>query len=233
MSNSLTLAVAAWGQYLHWAHLQFERYVEAEDNVSVPTQTAAVAHWLAAEFVVLEGWRELGLSGTRVSRLLDIYPEHIETLRRCRNAVYHFQKKLLDDRIIKCLQNEAEELTWSVALHEEFQRFLVAYPYTVSGNFDDQAELADELATCIGWFPEHTVTGSQFRVLRKCLKFEKMLKDNHTPLGDEGRTLAQNTAKKVLALTADNHLVALKRWSEDSKRSFNRVLGETECLCLK
>lgn len=72
--------------------------------------------------------------------------------------MYHFQKNILDERIIECLKNNDEELSWAVALHEEFQRYLVAYPYSRSGTFDEQAGLADELAGCIGWFPEHTLS---------------------------------------------------------------------------
>ena len=213
MSEAHIHRFAAWGQYLHWAHLQFERYTAVEEDASASSRTGAAAHWLAAEYVVLEGWRELGFSGGAVSRLLDLYPEHCDTLRRCRNAVYHFQANLIDPRITKCLLNEAEELTWSIALHEEFQRSLVAYPYLHSGTFDEQADLADELAACIGWFPEHTLTGGQFRIIRKCLKFEQLLQDDRSSRANEGRALVKTTVNRTVALNFDNHLTALKRWT--------------------
>jgi hypothetical protein len=195
--------------------LQFERFASIEGTSTTSVQIAAVAHWLAAEYVVLEGWQELKLEGRGVSRLLDLYPEHVGTLRRCRNAVYHFQKSQLDHRIFKCLQNTAEELTWAVALHEEFQRFLVEYPYSHTGSFTCRAKLADELAACIGWFPEHTVTASQYRIVRKCLKFESMLSEDHSPRGNEGRASARKTANDVLEIFSDAHLRALRRWPSD------------------
>lgn len=212
MSTLRTPLVAAWGQYLHWAHLQFEQFASVEAESPIPVQTAAAAHWLAAEYVALEGWKDLELSGDRVSCLLDLYPEHVETLRRCRNAVYHFQRYVLDKRIFKCLQNSEEELTWTIALHEEFQRFLVMYPYSLSGSFEDRAKLADELATYIGWFPEHTVTGAQFRIIRKCLKLESLLSNDHSQQGFERRSLARKTADDAMGIIADGHLRALRRW---------------------
>lgn len=216
MPSSLVLRVAAWGQYLHWAHLQFERFVELSEEAEMPVRIAAVSHWLAAEYVALEGWRALGVTGSPVSTLLQLYPEHCETLRRCRNAVYHFQNQLLDPRIIKCLQNEDEELTWAVALHEEFQRFLVAYPYLHPGSFTEQTELADEVAACIGWFPEKTLTGSQYRIFRKSMKLYELTEDDLSSRGDEARAMAERTAKEIAALRFDNHLTALKRWSLSS-----------------
>lgn len=213
MAKSRIALLAAWGQYLHWAHLQFERYATSEEHAHIAERTATVAHWLASEYVALEGWKELGLAGKNVSKLITLYPEHVETLRRCRNAVYHFQKELLDERIAKCLRNEAEELTWAVALHEEFQRYLVVYLYNLNGSFKEQAEVADEVAATIGWFPEKTVTGAQFRIKRKCLKFEEMLDGNRSIEAEDGRKLIAETMKKVVELTSDEHLVALSRWA--------------------
>src|ERR1035438_8622720 len=111
MSSSLVNQMLAWGQYLHWAHLQLERFVQLPEDEEMPVRIATISHWLASEYVVLEGWRELGITGGRVSKLLELYPEHQETLRRCRNAVYHFQNHPLDPRIATCVQNEDEELT--------------------------------------------------------------------------------------------------------------------------
>lgn len=216
MSSSHVLRMAAWGQYLHWAHLQFERFVELPDETEMATKIAAVSHWLAAEYVVLEGWRELGVKGGPVSTLLNLYPEHQETLRRCRNAVYHYQNQLLDPRIVKCIQNEDEELTWAAALHEEFQRFLAAYPYLHPGSFSEQSELAEEIAACIGWSPEATLTASQYRIFRKVLKLHELTQDDLSPSGDEAREMIARTSEKAVALRFDNHLKSLTRWPADA-----------------
>ena len=212
MASSPVLRIAAWGQYLHWAHLQLQQFTSlAEDDV-MAVRIAAISQWLAAEYVVLEGWRELGVSGAAVSKLLQLYPEHCETLRRCRNAVYHYQNELLDSRITKCLQNENEELTWAAALHEEFQRFLAIYPYLHKGTLSEQGELADEIAACIGWFPDKTLVGSQFRILRKGLKLYEIVSSDLSPKGDETRAMIERTNREMTAWRMDGHLKALKRW---------------------
>lgn len=212
MSSSRVSRMLAWGQYLHWAHLQLEQFVQLPDDGEMSIRIASVSHWLAAEYVVLEGWGELGITGGHVSKLLELYPEHRETLRRCRNAVYHFQNEPLDQRIVKCVQNEDEELTWTIALHEEFQRFLAAYPYLHAGSFAEQAELADEIAAGIGWFPEHTLTGSQYRILRKGKQLYELVQDDLSSRGDEIRAMIVQTSDEIVSLRYDNHLTALKRW---------------------
>lgn len=214
--NSVTIRrMVAWGQYLHWAHMQFQRFVQLPDSVDVATRIGAVSHWLAAEYIVLEGWREIGLKGRRVCQLLALYPELQETLRRCRNAVYHFQVDSLDDRILKCLQNDNEELTWATALHEEFQRMLAIYPYLKTGSFTEQAELADELAACIGWFPEETLTASQIRILRKTLEWSEIVASDQSEHRQEARRMIANTSEEILAMKSDQHLTSLKRWTSN------------------
>ncbi len=123
MSTTDMHTLLAWGQYLHWCDLQFKQFSSLTNGAEGDSDIGAAAYWLASEYVVLEGWQEIGDNDAKIDRLLALYPENIDLLRRCRNAVYHFQKEVLDTRIIKCLSDENEVLLWSVALHFEFQRF--------------------------------------------------------------------------------------------------------------
>jgi hypothetical protein len=78
------LHVVAWGQYVHWAQLQFERFVSMDENCSDSERTGIVAHWLAAEYVVLEGWRELGFTGSLIPAFIRLYPEtHVMSNVQC------------------------------------------------------------------------------------------------------------------------------------------------------
>jgi hypothetical protein len=164
------LVVVAWGQYVHWCELQFRRVLELSEDALNNDHVGITAHWLAAEYIVLEGWQQLGHDDRKLNKLLSLYPENVEVLRRCRNAVYHFQTEILDKRILKCLANKNEELSWSTALHFEFQRYLLNYPYNLHGPQEEQEKLADELAEFIGWWPTKTASASIRRVYNKCMK---------------------------------------------------------------
>jgi hypothetical protein len=209
------MMIIAWGQYIHWAQLQYERFASIRDGDSDSHQIGVFAHWLAAEYVVLEGWRELGITDKRVSKLIQLYPENCETLRRCRNAVYHFQSEILDRRIINCLQNQNEEAAWSIALHYEFQRLLIAYPYALSGTIEEQAELADEMAHCIGWMPERNPTYRKIELLRKCMKFQQMLASNDSPNKEDASRLVLATLKQLAEIEDAPFASKLARWSAD------------------
>lgn len=213
--TSLSMMVIAWGQYIHWAQLQFERFASIGDGDSDSHQIGVFAHWLAAEYVVLEGWRELGITDKRVSKLIQLYPENCETLRRCRNAVYHFQPEILDRRIINCLQNKNEEAVWSISLHYEFQRLLIAYPYALSGTIEEQAEVADEMERCIGWIPKDIPATRRIQLLRKCLEFQRMLASNDSPNIEEGSRLIDSTLEQLARVEDMPFVSKLTRWSVD------------------
>lgn len=210
--TSPTMMIVAWGQYIHWAHLQFERFMSDEEGGSDGPQVGVIAHWLASEYVVLEGWRELGFTDNRVSKLIQLYPDNCETLRLCRNAVYHFQSEILDRRIVACLQDQNEELLWSIALHYEFQRFLVTYPYMLTGTIEEKMELADEMALCVGWAPQQNPSAARIRILRKCIEFERALAANDSPNKEEGRKLVVATLKGLAGIEDAPYCSKLTRW---------------------
>lgn len=206
------LIIVAWGQYLHWAQLQFEQFLAIEEDVEPARLWGIASHWLAAEFVVLEGWRELGARDARIEALLALYPENCETLRRCRNAVYHFQKSILDQRIVDFITGEKEELFWASALHTEFQRFLVAYPYRFRGTFKEQGELADEIAGCIGWFPTSIPLAEKLRILRKCAELDALMGTSESEEAEMNRSLIAKTVANLKKIDDDCFVAVLSRW---------------------
>jgi hypothetical protein len=91
------------------------------------TRTEAVAddflvyltYWLAGLFVVAEGWKELGANYPDIDNSL---AEHWDSLKRFRNAVFHFQP---NDR--KHMQFfEVERFNWAKDLHEAWRAFFAA-----------------------------------------------------------------------------------------------------------
>lgn len=72
------------------------------------------------EFVVVEGYRELGDKSERVEALLD--PERIDKLRLFRNGVFHYQKEPLGPKLLGFLEQPDSE-TWIKELHAAFEEF--------------------------------------------------------------------------------------------------------------
>jgi hypothetical protein len=163
---------------MHWAELQFERFRTYSEADDISSRIGVVAHWLAAEYVVLEGYMELGLHHQSVARLLSAYPEHKDLLRRCRNAVYHFQKSPIDPRIAKVLKDEDEELRWCSALHFELQGVLLQLVDALRSGSVHQREIVPILVRSIGWFPKHPYAEEADRLSATCAEYEDLLKDD-------------------------------------------------------
>ena len=204
-------SLVPWGQYLHWAELQFSQFKKQQPEIDSASAIGATAHWLAAEYVVLEGWEELGLQDDRITRLLATYPEHRDILRRCRNAVYHYQPRVLDPRLAKCLKNEDEELRWCVALHFEFQRVLLGVAGALFRAGDDGTKVAESLARAIGWLPTHPFAEPLDRVRTLCEEFEALLGEDDSPLAADARSFIETIRRDIRALDLNPVTSALNR----------------------
>ena len=210
-------SVTAWGQYVHWAQIQFAHFLALDEDTPESEYIAVAAHWLAAEYVVLEGWRELCLLDSQINELIDRYPDNCDALRRCRNAVYHFQRVVLDERILRCLTAENEEFMWAVALHSEFQRALVSFPFSLGGTFDEKCELSDEIEAVIGWTPKYAPFAAHLRLLRKCVHLERLYAGVDSPAAAEARKSIEEAMAKATLLDQAPFLKYLERWRNKPK----------------
>lgn len=171
-----------------------------------------VSHWLASEYVVLEGWKQLNEKDSKIDKLIALYPEHCEALRRCHNAVYHFQTEPLDDRIGRCLENKNEELSWSVVLHYEFQRFLLNYAYVnLDGTLAEKEQTAQLLNRCIGWFPTEVVSAEVLKLYKKAVEFSALVDDDISPLGIESKKFIASVLEQVKNFEGEPLFYKLKR----------------------
>ncbi len=76
-------------------------------------------YWLASLFVVVDGWKSLKISEPNIDKMIDV---HLDSLRRFRNAVFHFQ---LEDR--KHTQFfELDKFNWAEELHAALRAFFEA-----------------------------------------------------------------------------------------------------------
>ena len=86
--------VASWGQYVHWAQLNGDRWICADDHT--PAESVATSfQFFATMYVVIEGWQQLKLQDVEIDRILQENQEGVALLRRARNAIYHFKKKCM------------------------------------------------------------------------------------------------------------------------------------------
>lgn len=85
--------VASWGKYIYRAEMErlnFDLRIQSDD--SGIRYFIYSSQWLASLYVVVEGWESLKLSDNKINKLLSVYNDYVLTIKRCRNAVYHFQK---------------------------------------------------------------------------------------------------------------------------------------------
>lgn len=81
--------------------------------------------WYGMLYVVVEGWRDVGLSDPEIDRLLA--SPNTELLRHFRNGMFHFQKdQWLPPKLSNFLAPSNQTVEWVRALTAEFRRYLMA-----------------------------------------------------------------------------------------------------------
>lgn len=115
-------------------HLRRSLKGEAEPEDGLPKELAelgqqmssfhALSVWYSLLYVVVEGFRELKLSDPDIDALLS-QEEYTGTLRRFRNATFHFQENPLSDKLMDFLTAEKSE-HWIRDLNRAFKRYFEA-----------------------------------------------------------------------------------------------------------
>ena len=160
----------AWGQYVHWANIQYENKEQLDEDCTDSIFIGVMSHWIAAQYVVIEGWNTLKINDDVINKLLTSYPDYIDIFRRCRNAVYHYQNTPLDGRILEAIKGE-EQNSWLLALKWEFERYLYLYPFKTYGVSKIASELGDEFFGCIGWKPSDNLRTRWIDISSACQNY--------------------------------------------------------------
>lgn len=151
----------ALGQYIYWSRLQFDSFIySANQNKTDEEILGRYVHWLSSLHVVIEGWDEQSCTDVRIDKILDTYKEYREILRKCRNAVYHYQKSQVDKRIKTALA-QLEMKEWASILQNEFECYIYMYPFKNFGLCYETYELHEAFLASIGWIPNNHLIDMQ------------------------------------------------------------------------
>ena len=118
---------------------------------------------------------------------------------------------MLDGRIRQILKDENEELKWAIALHFEFQRFLVTFPYRCRGTLQVKRELEQEIKRCIGWFPTDVISARIIALFNKCMDFSEIIGEDRSQAAVDGREFIDSTLKELNRFDGEPPFYSLKR----------------------
>jgi hypothetical protein len=117
-----------WGDRMR-VHFRAAMKLPTPENIYVPLiqepeKWLYMCYWYASAYTVVEGFTELGLNDARVQAFLD-RADYVEKLKRFRNGVFHFQKKLMDDRFLDFI-GLPESAKWITEFWEALSDYFLA-----------------------------------------------------------------------------------------------------------
>jgi hypothetical protein len=77
--------------------------------------------WYGCLYIVIEGWRDLGLENQEVEAFLE--SPNVDLLRIYRNATFHYQKDYLHEKFMAFLREGEATATWVRGIHNAFAAY--------------------------------------------------------------------------------------------------------------
>jgi hypothetical protein len=218
--------IVVWSRYLTWCEDHYRRFDDlmAKDSTHEGAADyawffARIAHWYASLWVVVEGWRELGLRDNIIDGLLRNGHALCDLFRQFHNSVYHYRRDFFDSGIVAPLNEGEAAIPWAHALRSEFRRFLWEWPSRSGTSREEAAVLRAHLRDILGWFPDDCLV-AQVASLEHVAEQAELL---YRTMGDsphaaelrsaaeEARQSAHETRKRYLARQQEYFS---KRWLE-------------------
>ena len=82
-----------------------------------------MSYWYGGLYVVIEGWRSLGLADRTIEVLLE--SPNVGLLRRYRDGVFHYQRRYYDQKFLDLITKGSDVAIWVRELNREFGRFFL------------------------------------------------------------------------------------------------------------
>lgn len=122
-------------RYFIWADLHRRRFFDLAPRLAAETDderrfdlrfrtTTELSYWYGALYVVVEGWRELGLTDDEIDGCL-AETANVDLLRRYRNATFHFQRRYHDAKFMDLISAGQGVVEWVQRLQAAFDRYFV------------------------------------------------------------------------------------------------------------
>ena len=159
MSGSLptTKEVFALHKYFMWANrmrTHFDKHLKnAGADVDPMTDVEGhlyLAYWYGGLYVVIEGWRSLGLKDPVIAGLLE--SPNVALLKRYRNGAFHYQKKYWDSRFLDFIVEGIKPVDWVRELNRQFGRFFLEHTrgqrQRTAGNCDNPTNPSGPTSGC-------------------------------------------------------------------------------------
>ncbi|HEY9031464.1 MAG TPA: hypothetical protein VIM93_08915 [Kangiella sp.] len=205
------IEAASWGKYIYRSEMErlnFDQRIEDDD--SGVRYFIYSSQWLASLYVVIEGWESLKFSSGRIDKLLSAYDDYVLTVKRCRNAVYHFQRDVVDKRVDKAV-GDIHLLIWAGALLDEFARFLFMYPISIHGLCEESLHLQKEYLGLIGWVPKNENLLKWFEVLVSISQYYQGSNPELLERNPENDRIIKNVLQKLEVSEINPYISQLSR----------------------
>lgn len=88
-----------------------------------------MSYWYGGLYVVIEGWRELGLEDDTIDSLLE--SGNVALLRRYRNGVFHYQADYFDPRLRGFVEEGESSVEWVRGVNDQFGRYFLEWAASV------------------------------------------------------------------------------------------------------
>ena len=117
-------------RYFIWAdrmRVQFDRVLQSgrDKNEYFELETFLyMSYWYGGAYVVIEGWKELGLSDPAINPLLE--SPNVGLLRKYRNGVFHYRREYFEqNRFIPLIKDGENAAFWIRDLWNGFSKFFL------------------------------------------------------------------------------------------------------------
>jgi hypothetical protein len=125
--EAYTMSLVTLHRYFIWANrmrVHFDEIISKSELGRAPEIESFLymSYWYAALYVVIEGWREIGLADAAIDALLQ--SPNVDLLRRYRNGVFHFQKDYNDEKFQSFMRGE-DTVSWVRSLNQQFDRYFL------------------------------------------------------------------------------------------------------------
>jgi hypothetical protein len=83
-----------------------------------------LSYWYGGMYVVIEGWRRLGLADPRIDELLR--SPNVAHLERHRHGAFHYHREYIDNKFL-AMPSQPDSPAWIRDLREAFSKWFMAY----------------------------------------------------------------------------------------------------------